>query len=112
MKVELKNGEWASIRDVEAITNRERRAAMRAWNAAEGDEVERGMLLNDQLIALFVDEWSFDLALPKDNLSVLEELLGHDYDTIQHHVMEAQKNLFLRFDPSPDQDSPTGPSNG
>jgi hypothetical protein len=112
MKVELKNGEWASIRDVEAITNRERRAAMRAWNAAEGDEVERGMLLNDQLIALFVDEWSFDLALPKDNLSVLEELLGHDYDMIQHHVMEAQKNLFLRFDPSPDQDSPTGPSNG
>lgn len=110
MKIDLKNGAWASIRDVEAITNRERRAALRIWNATEGDDIERGIVLNDQLIALFVDEWSFDLPLPRDNVAVLEELLGHDYDSIQHHVMEAQKNLFLNFDPTPDPQSPTGPS--
>ena len=110
MKVELSSGNWASVRDVETITNRERRAAMRAWNLAVGDEIERGMVLNDQLIALFVDEWSFDLPLPKENIDVLEELLGHDYDRIQHEVMEAQKSLFLSFDPTPDPASPTGPS--
>lgn len=112
MKVELHSGEWASIRDADTITNRERRQAMRAWNAAEGDDIEKGMVLNDQLIALFVDEWSFDLPIPRDNLAVLEDLLGHDYDTIHHHVMAAQKDLFLKFDPTPDQTSPTGPSSG
>jgi hypothetical protein len=112
LKVTLLNNEWASIRDVATITNRERRQAMRAWNNAEGSDVERGMILNDQLIALFVDEWSFDLPLPKDNLEVLEDLLGHDYDTICHEVVEAQKNLFLNFAPNPDPASPTGPSSG
>lgn len=110
MKVDLRNGAWASIRDVETITNRERRQAMRAWNNTEGDDVERGIALNDQLIALFVDEWSFDLPLPRDNIAVLEDLLGHDYDTLAHHVLEAQKNLFLNFDPTPDAASPTAPS--
>lgn len=110
MKVDLKDGAWASIRDVETITNRERRQAMRAWNATEDNEIERGIALNDLLIALFVDEWSFDLPLPKENLDVLEDLLGHDYDTIKHHVMEAQKNLFLDLSPTPDPTSPTEPS--
>jgi hypothetical protein len=112
VKYDLTNNAWVSIRDVETITNRERRAAMRAWNSTEGNDVERGIVLNDQLIALFVDEWSFDLPVPKDNLEVLEDLLGHDYDTIQHHVMEAQKNLFLNLSPTPDPNSPTEPSNG
>lgn len=110
MKIDLTNGAWASIRDVDTITNRERRKAMRAWNSTEGDDVERGMVLNDQLIALFVDEWSFDRPLPRDDIGVLEDLLGHDYDMIAHAVMEAQKNLFLTFEPTPDQSSPTGPS--
>lgn len=112
MKIELHGGEWVSIRDVETITNRERRQAMRAWNAAEGDDIEKGIVLNDQLIALFVDEWSFDRPLPRDDIAVLEELLGHDYDRIQHEVMDAQKRLFLNFDPTPDKASPTGPSSG
>jgi uncharacterized membrane-anchored protein YhcB (DUF1043 family) len=43
-------------------------------------------------------------------LDVLEDLLGHDYDTIQHHVMEAQKNLFLDLSPTPDPASPSEPS--
>jgi hypothetical protein len=110
VKIDLLHGGWASIRDVETITNRERRQAMRAWNTAEGGDVERGIVLNDQLIALFVDEWSFDLPLPKDNIGVLEDLLGHDYDSIAHEVLEAQKNLFLNFQPTPDPASPTGPS--
>ena len=110
MKVQLLNDEWVSIRDVETITNRERRQAMRTWSHAEGNDIERGMVLNDQLIALFVDEWSFNLPLPQDNIAVLEDLLGHDYDTLQHEVIEAQKRLFLSFAPTPDQSSPTGPS--
>jgi hypothetical protein len=110
VKVNLLNNEWVSIRDVETITNRERRQAMRTWNNSEGDDVERGIVLNDQLIALFVDEWSFDKLLPRDDIGVLEDLLGHDYDTIQHEVIEAQKRLFLSFAPTPDQSSPTGPS--
>ena len=110
MKYDLKNSEWVSIRDVATITNRERREAMRAWNRAEGNDIEKGMVLNDMLVALFVDEWSYDKPLPKDDIDVLGDLLGHDYDTICHHVMEAQKNLFLNFDPSPDPDSPSAAS--
>lgn len=110
LKVDLLNDQWASIRDVETITNRERRQAMRIWNSTEGDNVEKGIVLNDQLIALFVDEWSFDKLLPRDDISVLEDLLGHDYDTIAHHVLEAQQNLFLNFSPNPDPASPTAPS--
>lgn len=110
MKVELLDGQWAVLRDdVERIPHGDRKRVMRAWNAG-GDDTERGTRLTEALIGILVMEWSLNLPLPSEKPEVIDELAGHDYDTLQHHAVELQKRLYLSFDPSPDPASPMGPS--
>lgn len=109
MRLELLDGQWAELRDdIERIPHGDRKRVGRAW-AAEGDDFDKGSRLTEALICLFVTAWSLDMPLPREKPEVLDELSGHDYDTLQHHAVALQKRLYLSFDPTPDPESPTGP---
>lgn len=111
MRIELLDGAWADLRDdVERIPHGDRKRVMRAWTSGGDDDTERGSRLTEALICVLVTAWSFDWPLPREKPEIIDELAGHDYDSLQHHAVELQKRLYLSFDPSPEPASPTLPS--
>lgn len=109
-KIDLPSGGWALLREPNEITNRERRALALGFVRDDRPEAEKAISFPDEVIALFVTEWSYGAPLPKDNLDVLLDISCHDYDTLNHFAVQAQKAMVLRFDPNPDPKALTGPS--
>lgn len=110
MKVDLLDGNWALLRDdVGRIPHGDRKRLMKAWTG-EDDTVDNVTRMTEALICALVTEWSLDLPLPREKPEVVDELAGHDYDMLQHHVVGLQKQLYVSFDPTPDPASPTPPS--
>jgi hypothetical protein len=52
------------------------------------------MALQDALIAMLVEEWSFDLPIPSAKVDSLDELSPTDFDALVEETKEAQKSLF------------------
>lgn len=114
-KLELMDGAWAEVLDddeVARIPNRERRRIMAAWAKADGTNTEKGMALTDALVGLIVVAWSYPYPPPGENLAMLEDLPGHDYDVLAHRALEVQTKLYKSFNLSPDPKVPTGNSSG
>lgn len=104
--VELENGQSATLRDPKTLKNGDRKQLLFKMDAATTD-LTRGLVMKEGLVALLVESWTLDLALPKDNLSSLDELSIHDSDVLDEICGEAGKALFPRVDPNPDPESPT-----
>jgi hypothetical protein len=60
----------------------------------EGGDLSKAIALSDALIAMLVDEWSFDLIIPSIKLESLDELSMADYDALVEVSKDAQEVLF------------------
>ena len=105
MRIELPAGGWAELRDVESITERERRPLMVKASKADGD-YQKLEALADELLLMFVESWSYG--------DVTADTLLDVPSVAYSRLMSAtpgMDELTPDFSASPDEESPTGPSN-
>jgi hypothetical protein len=92
-KITLPSGATAVLKDPSKLRVKDRKRVMKTAET-EGGDLSRAMALTDALIAMLVEEWSFDLIIPSIKIESLDELDMKDYDYLIEETKEAQKALF------------------
>jgi hypothetical protein len=92
-QVKLPSGASVTLKDPSLLRVKDRKRVMKASDAAEGD-LSRALQLGDALIAMLVEEWSYDLIIPSVKIDSLDELEIADYDALVEATKEAQDALF------------------
>jgi len=137
MRVDLSDGAWAELCDPRKVKQKYRRPILDAMgrmgehrngngNGKPADTAEVVQAVKDAVanspvsavlnvaeltIIAVVEAWSLDLALPRDDPSVLDELAGADYDVLSAKATDMLDEMFVEFRPNLDESSPTSPSN-
>lgn len=96
MRVDLPSGGWAELRDVAEIRKGHRDRVLKSTDTVDG-AFARSIRSADMILALAIEKWSFDLELPSNELTVLDELTIPDYDKLCADVEPWQKALFPDF---------------
>lgn len=107
--ITLPSGNTVTLRDPETLRVKDRRKIVEAANGQEGLLVALSM--TDGLIAVLVEQWSFDLLIPSLQLSSLGELTIPDYDTLAAEANKSQSKIFTDFTSESNPDSPLDNSN-
>jgi hypothetical protein len=111
--ITLPSGATATFRDPATLRVKDRKKVLRAANGEEG--LMQALSIVDGLIAILIEEWSFDMLLPSIKVSVLDELTMADYDALSEEAGKAQAILFPGLTESDksanDPDSPFENSN-
>jgi len=92
-QVKLPSGATVTLKDPSLLRVKDRKRVMKASDSAEG-ELSRALQLGDALIAMLVEEWSFDLLIPSIKMESLDELEIADYDALVEATKDAQDALF------------------
>lgn len=124
----LPSGGWVEMRDPAFLRGKDRDALIRRVQGPETDglsDTDKGLKAIKELAALMVEAWELPYqpdnnddgtarswTLPKNDTTILEELLAPDLQFIENHLEAAQKVL-MPLKASPDQhadpESPSGP---
>ena len=111
-KIELPSGGWAKFKSPDTLRVKDRKKVLKNANNQEG--LLQAMSLVDGLIAILVEEWSFEMPIPAIRMAVLEELTMADYDALAEEAGKAQKMLFPQLskteESESDPESPFGDS--
>ena len=111
-RLELPSGGWAVFKDPKTLRVKDRKKVIRNANGQEG--LLQALSLIDGLIAILVEEWSFEMPIPSVKITALEELEMADYDAMAEEAGKAQKILFPQLAKTDateaDVDSPFGKS--
>ena len=91
--LKLPSGNTVTLKDLSALKVGDRKKVIRATDQQEGD-LSKAMALGDALIAMMIEEWSFDLMLPSVRLETLDELSMADYDALTEATKDVQNSLF------------------
>lgn len=91
--ITLPSGATATIKDATLLRVKDRKRVLITADI-EGGDLTRALALGDALIAMLVEDWSFDLVLPSVKISILDELEMADYDALTEVTKDAQKALF------------------
>jgi hypothetical protein len=112
-KVDVPGG-WISLRDPKRVKERDRRPIMAkaaSLRASMTDEANLDLIgayeLNDLVAVALIESWSFGDTV---SIEVLTDLESTSYDAIQKVTAPLLAQLMPSFEPTPDPDSPTGPS--
>jgi hypothetical protein len=92
-EVKLPSGATVKLKDPSLLRVKDRKKVMRAGDNLQGD-LSKALALGDAIIAMLVEEWSFDLIIPSVKLETLDELEIADYDALVEATADAQKALF------------------
>lgn len=106
-KISLPSGNTATLKDPKNLKVKDRKKVLKAAGL-EDTSVAQGLSVIDGLIAMMVEEWSFDLLPPSVDITSLDELDIPDYDVLAKEAQVAQTFLFPSFSDSKDPDSPKG----
>jgi hypothetical protein len=98
--IKLPSGNTVSLKDTSALKVGDRKKVIKATDKQEGD-LSKAMALGDALIAMMIEEWSFDLILPSVRLESLDELSMADYDALTKATEGAQNSLFPSLSNTP-----------
>lgn len=93
-KITLPSGASVTLRDPKTFRVKDRKRLMKAVDNTEGGDLTRAMALSDALIAMLIEDWSFDLIIPSVKADTLDELEMADYDYLMEQTKEAQKYLY------------------
>ena len=111
-KITLPSGGWAVFKDPTTLRVRDRKKILKHANGEEG--LMQALSIVDGLIAILVEEWSFEYMIPSIKISVLEDLTMADYDALAEEAGKAQKILFPALteneETEADAESPFGDS--
>ena len=92
-KVTLPSGATVTLKDPQNLRVKDRKRVLKSAEI-EGGDLSRALALGDALIAMLVEDWSFDLIIPSVKIDTLDELEMKDYDFLVEETKEAQKFLF------------------
>jgi len=92
-EIALPSGAKVKLKDPSLLRVRDRKNVMRAGDKEAG-ELSKAFALGDAVVAMLVEEWSFDLIIPSIRIESLDELEIKDYDALVEATQEAQKALF------------------
>ena len=107
-EIKLPSGIVVNWRDVTELKQKDRSKIIRSANGA--DDIERGMSIIENTIAVMVESWSIDLLPPSVKIDSLGELTLGDYYLLQAEAQKVMNKLFANFEPSEDADSPLSSS--
>lgn len=93
LDITLPSGATAKLKDPAMLRVKDRKKVMKAGDGETGD-LAKALALGDAIIAMLVEEWSFDLIIPSVKIDSLDELEVIDYDALVEATDEAQKVLF------------------
>ena len=114
-KITLPSGATVTLKDPKTLRVKDRKKVVMASDSAQGD-LSKALALGDALVAMLIQDWSFDLIIPSISIDSLGELEMADYDFLVEETKDAQKALFPNLSETPDTaknpDSPFGNSKG
>lgn len=96
-KITLPSGATVTFKDPNTLRVKDRKRVMRVTDETEGGELSKAMALTDSLLAMLIEDWSFDLIIPSVKLDTLGELTMEDYDFLVEETKDAQKSLFPKL---------------
>ena len=92
-KITLPSGATVTLRDPKELRVKDRKKIYA--NTGKADEgIMQALSLTDGLIAVLIEDWSFDLIIPSVKIDSLDELEMADYDFLVEATKDAQKVLF------------------
>ena len=100
--VNLPSGATATLRDPKSLKQKDR--ARLYVTDSNGSDIANGVAVMNNLIAVLIEEWSFDLVPPSVKIDSLGELSIGDYDALQEHAEAAMPLLFPKLQDSTDSD--------
>jgi hypothetical protein len=107
--IKLPSGATVTFRDPATLKIKDRKKIIKA-SESESGEISKATALGDALIALMIEEWSYELIIPSVMPSSLDELVPLDYDTLVAETSEFSSYLFPKLadteENAKDADSP------
>ena len=103
-KITLPSGATATLKDPSLLRVKDRKKVLKSTDV-EGGELTKALALQAALIAMLIEDWSFEFAIPNINLDSLDELEMRDYDALIEETSEAQKYLFPTIADTPENDA-------
>jgi len=91
-EITLPSGATVTIKDARMLLVRDRNKVLECAGEQEG--VMQAVGMQNGLIAVMVENWSFDLIPPNVRLDSIEELTPLDYEALLEHALPAQTALF------------------
>ena len=92
-EITLPSGAKVKLKDPSLLRVKDRKKVMKAGDNETG-ELAKALALGDAVVAMLVEEWSFDLIIPSVKIDSLDELEVKDYDALVEATQDAQKALF------------------
>lgn len=92
-KITLPSGATVTLKDPSLLRVKDRKRVLRSTEV-EGGDLTKALVLGDALIAMLIEDWSFDLIIPAIKIDSLDELEMKDYDFLVEETKDAQKFLF------------------
>jgi hypothetical protein len=92
-KITLPSGATATLKDPSLLRVKDRKRVLKSTEV-EGGDLTKALVLGDALIAMLIEDWSFDLVIPAVKIDSLDELEMKDYDFLVEETKDAQKFLF------------------
>jgi hypothetical protein len=113
--IKLPSGATVTLKDPSTLRVKDRKRVMTTADQAIGGDLSKALALGDALLAMLIEEWSFELLVPSLNLDSLGELEMKDYDYLVEQTKDAQSSLFPNLADTPtneaDPKAPTANSN-
>ena len=114
-QIKLPSGATVTLKDPKQLRVKDRKKVILTTDSTEGD-LSKAMALGEAILAMLIEDWSFDLVIPSVKLESLGELEMADYDYMIEQTKEAQKALLPSLtETESNSDDPkaiTGDSNG
>ena len=88
----LPSGTSVTLKDPKTLLMKDRNKVLQIANDQDG--IMQAVALQNGLIAVLIQEWSFDLILPSIRIDSLGELTPMDYETLATEAANAQEYLF------------------
>lgn len=104
-KIQLPSGATVTLKDPKELRVKDRKKVMKIADSAEGGDLSRAMALGDALIAMMIQDWSFDWIIPSVKIDSLDELDVKDYDFLIEQTKDAQKALFPNLSETPETEA-------
>lgn len=92
-KITLPSGATVTLKDPKKLRVKDRKSVLKS-SEVEGGDLSRAMALGDALVAMMIEDWSFDLVIPSVKIDSLGELEMRDYDALVDATKDAQSYLF------------------
>lgn len=106
-KVTLPSGNTVTLKDPKSLRVGDRKKILKAVGEQD-TAIAQGLTMIDGLIAMLIEEWSFDLMIPSVKLDSLDQLDIADYDALSQEAESARAVLFPQFNDDSGVDSPKG----